>query len=193
MVGPVWCCAFRVLPRPSLLALVVGCGEDGVLRVWLPVLPCCGPLVAVVGGCFACSGGVPRGWCALLRLVGACHLLCRVGWPLVPSNCGPHGRRHPSLFFRRLLLVSDAGCCALAGGPCSVRSPVVGGLPFPRRGGRCYPAWGGLLSGLEVATWLLWFVFAGWSVSPGWARWSPGFTAVGFLVASLDGVFFRLR
>ena len=56
VVGPV-----AVASRPSRLGPVAGCEGEGVRWVWLPVLSCCGPLVAVVGGLVACSGRGPRG------------------------------------------------------------------------------------------------------------------------------------
>ena len=91
MVGPVWCFAFRVLPRPSLLGPVVGCGEDGVLRVWLPVLPCCALLVAVVGSLVA---GAP--FCGWSGLVLHCAGL---GGLLSPPIVVPMVAATPPFFF----------------------------------------------------------------------------------------------
>ena len=130
MVRPVWCWAFWLLPCPSRLGPVIGCGGGWVLRVSKPVLPCCGPLVSVVGRCFACSGGV-SGWCSLLRpvrafrplswgLVAACPLRSWSPWPPPP----------PPFFFQGLPLVLVALFCSLAGALCSVRSPVVVVKPF---------------------------------------------------------------
>ena len=169
MVCFVWCWALWMLPRPSWLGLAVGCGGAGVLRVWLPVRSCCGLLVASVGGCFACSGGVARGWCSLSRPFGVCLPLWLVGGPLVPSNCGPHGRPPPPLFFfgayRWFWLgvpVPLPVVPAVSAAPLMVVRPVLGrGLLLACRG------WSFVWLGGGPSP--LWFFFACWGLLPGWA------------------------
>ena len=159
--------------------------------MWLSVLSCCGPLLVVVGACFACSSGVPRGWCSSPRPVGACRPLWRGGWPLVPSGRGPLGRPPPPFFSG---LTVGVGCVFLF--PCrrSLLCPRPRGWWFAvsPAGGWCWPAWGGLSSGLVVAPWPLMFVFVGRGLSPGWAGWSPSFLAPGsvggVLVPAWSGV-----
>ena len=116
-------------------------------------------------------------------------LLGVVGWGLsstvVGSVASPPARPWSPWLPHRFLpawgspVVLVAWLTSLAGGPCCVRSPAVGGSPLPLAGGRCGPVWGNLLPGLVVAPWPLWSVFAGRGLSRGWAGWSPGFLAVG--------------
>ena len=116
-----------VASRPTRLGPLAGCECGGVLWVWLPALSHCGPLVAVVVGLVACSGGVLRGCSSPLWFVRACRLLLWSGWLRVPSACGSRGCYSP---------VCLPGCVALFScrRPLLRGGPVVGGLPLLWRG-----------------------------------------------------------
>ena len=103
--------------------------------MWPPGLSCCGPLVAVVGGRFACFGGVARWWCSLLRPVGACRILWWGGWLLVPPGRGSPGSRPHSCFVSGVYRWCRLrGSAPLPVAPAVSAGPWLVVCPLPSRG-----------------------------------------------------------